>query len=120
NPGSVTPFWVTPTGDSPQTINAPEVGGLMPIACTMTALHMRLYGVSGTAGTDTITVTVYKNRVATTMTVTATNPAAGAFQTLASDTVNTVPFVIGDTFSLGVTQTNAPPAVRVALGLRCQ
>ena len=80
NPANTTPFWVTPTGDSGQTTNAPEVGSLMPIACTMSGLHMRLYGVAGTAGIDTISVTVYKNRAATAMTVSAVNPAANTFR----------------------------------------
>ena len=120
NPANTTPFWVTPNGDSAQTTNAPEVGAVMATACTMTGLHMRLYGVAGTAGIDTVTVTVYKNRAATAMTVNATNPAANTFQALASDTINTVPFAVGDTISLGITQTSGAPALRIAIGMRCQ
>jgi len=120
NPANTTPFWIMPSGDSAQTTNAPEVGAVMPTACTMTGLHMRLYGVAGTAGIDEITATVYKNRAATAMAVSAFNPAANTFQTLASDTTNTVAFAVGDTLSVGVTQSSGAPAVRIAIGMRCQ
>jgi hypothetical protein len=120
NPNNLTPWWTTLSADSIQSTNAPEVGGLMPIACTISALHLKLFGISGTTGADTITVTLFKNRVATAMTVTATNPAAGTFGTLVSDTVNTVSVAVGDTLSLGYTQTDNVPFVRISVGTRCQ
>jgi hypothetical protein len=121
NPNNLTPFWLSPNGGTNQTTSDPEVGGLMPIDCTMTALYMQLYTFSGTASTDSITVTLYKNRVATAMTVNATNPAAGSYlATPVSDTTHTVPVSMGDTVSYGVTQTNNTPIVRIAVGMRCQ
>jgi hypothetical protein len=122
NPLDTVPFWTSLSGDNPtsQTTFSPAVGGAMPIACTFTGLYLRLFGDSGTAGSDTITVTLFKNHLATIMTASATNPAAGTYQTLASDTIHTIPAAVGDTFSIGYVQTNATPAVRIAVGTRCQ
>jgi hypothetical protein len=120
NPNNLTPFWTTLSGDSTQSgALSPEVGAPMPISCTFTGLTLSLFGISGAVGADTVTVTLFKNHLATAMTVSATNPAAGTFQT-ASDTVNTVVVAVGDMISIGYTQSNNAPAVRMGVGTRCQ
>ena len=91
----------------------------MPIACTFTSLLLSLFGVSGTPATEAMTVTLFKNHLATSMTATATNPAAGTFQT-ASDTVNTVSVAVGDTFSIGYTVSSNTAVFRIGVGTRCQ
>ena len=120
NPNNVIPFWTTLNGEATQSgALSPEVGAPIPIACTFTGLYLSLFGVSGTAGTDTITATLWRNRSPTAMTVTATNPTPGTFQT-ASDTLNTIVVAVGDTLSIGYTQSNSAPAVRIGVGTRCQ
>ena len=117
NPNNLTPFWTTLSGDGPQTTNSPEVGAPMPVACTFTSLFVSLYGSSG-AASNTVTVTLFRNRVATNMTCTAIS-STGSVVTC-TDTTHPVAVAVGDTMSLGYNQTNNVPIVRIGVGTRCQ
>ena len=118
NPANTNPFWTTLTGDSVQTTNGPESGSPLPIACTFDTLQVSVVGVSGTGGSDTIAVTLYKNGSATSMTCSTTNPSAGGTNSC-SDTTHTQSFSIGDRVSIGYTQTNSTPIARIGVGTRC-
>ncbi|MFL6374560.1 MAG: hypothetical protein ACJ73D_07850 [Pyrinomonadaceae bacterium] len=119
NPANTTPWWTTLSGDSNQTANSPALGGVIPVACTFDSLVVSAFGVSGTAATDSIGVTLYKNGTATATTVTISNPAAGAIATI-SDNVHTFTVAAGDYVSVGYTQTNSTPIVRIGVGAHCQ
>jgi len=117
NPNNLTPFWTWLNGDSPQTANGPAIGPPMPVACTVTSLNLRLDAI--TAGANSVTVTLYKNGVATAMTASASVSTAPATVT-ASDTLHTVSVAAGDSLSIGYTQTNNVPICRIGVATRCQ
>lgn len=117
NPNNANPFWTWLNGDSIQTANGPSFGPPMPVACSVTALTLRLDAI--TAGANTVTVTLYKNGAATSMTASATISAAGSTVT-ASDTTHTVPVAAGDSLSIGYVQSNFAPIARIGVATRCQ
>jgi hypothetical protein len=117
SPSNLTPFWTCLNGDSIQTLNGPSFGAPMPVAGTITALNLRLDGI--TAGANTVTVTIYKNGTATAMTATANISAAGATVT-ASDTTHTVAVAAGDSLSIGYVQSNSAPIDRIGVSTRFQ
>jgi hypothetical protein len=97
------------------------MGGAMPIACTFSSLTLSLYGVIGTAATNTLNVTLYKNGLPTSMTVSLANPGQGLITT-ATDNIFAHQFsvVVGDFVSIGYTQTSSTSAVRIGVATRCQ
>jgi hypothetical protein len=117
NPNNLTPFWTWLNADSPQTANGPSLGPPMPVAGTFTALNLRLDAI--TAGPNKVTVTLYKNGVATAMTASADISVAGTTVT-ASDTTHTVVAAVGDSISLGYMQTNNAPICRIGVSTRLQ
>jgi hypothetical protein len=119
NTNNLTPFYTTLNGDAIQTTNGGQAGSTLPVGCTFNALYLHLDGI--TAGANTITATMYKNGVATAMTTSAANPAAGAF-VVASDTNPAHFFTVapGDSVSIGYVQTNSAPISRIGVGTRCQ
>jgi len=119
NPANTNPFFLNLSGDSAQTTFSPQfAGGAMPIACTFDRMYITAVGISGTAASDSLSVTLYKNGAATAMSLSFTNPAAGVQSTI-SDTSHPVTAALGDIFSLGITQTNSTPILRVGVGTRC-
>ena len=117
NPNNLTPFWTWLNGDSIQTANGPSLGPPMPVNCTVTSLTLRLDGI--TSGANTVTVTLYKNGVATAMTASATIATAGA-TAIVNDTTHTVSVVAGDSLSIGYVQSNNTPVCRIGVSTRCQ
>jgi hypothetical protein len=117
NPANLTPYWTTLNGDSVQTLNGPQFGAPMPVACTMTSLILRLDAT--TTGNNSVTATLYKNGSATSMTATAVVTTAGN-TVIASDTTHTVPVAVGDSLSIGYVQTNSVPICRIGVSTRAQ
>jgi hypothetical protein len=118
NPNNLTPFWTTLNGDSIQTANGQTFGAPMPVACTITSLTLRLDAINS-AGANLVTVTLYKNGSATTMTASAVVSTAGAFA-IATDTTHTVSVAAGDSLSIGYVQSNNAEVVRIGVATRCQ
>jgi hypothetical protein len=87
-----------------------------PVACTVAALNVGVNNYN-TAATDTTTIKVYKNAVATTMTCSVTTDGNGLGCT---DSTHTFTVVQGDTLALGFTETNSNPFNMVTVGLVCQ
>ena len=92
----------------------------MVLACTFSNLTLSLYTSAGSAGADTIAVTLYKNGSPTLLTTSCSNPAATTTFTICSDTLHTVPVGVGDVIGYGFTQTNNAPTVRMGIGVKCQ
>ena len=117
-----TPFWTTLTGAvQEESTFEGRMGGAMPIACTFNSLTLSLYGVTGAAATNRTGVTLYKNGIPTSMTVSLNNPAVGSIS-IATDSAPTHQFsvAVGDFVSIGYTQTNSTTAVRIGVATRCQ
>jgi hypothetical protein len=91
---------------------------IMPAACTFNALYVS-GTISASAGADTLTVTVFKNGVATALT---TAVAVSTLNTpvTSSDTAHSFSVAAGDTVALQVTQTSTTPVVRMNVSTRCQ
>jgi hypothetical protein len=104
-----------------ESVYAGRIGGAMPISCTFSSLTLSLYGVIGTAGTNTISVTLYKNGLPTPMTVSLSNPGADLIAT-ATDNIVAHQFsvAVGDFVSIGYTQTSSTSVARIGVGTRCQ
>jgi hypothetical protein len=68
-------------------------------------------------GSDTTTITVYKNASATTMTCSVGTDGNGAGCT---DSTHSFSVVQGDSLALGFTETNSNPFNMVTVGLVCQ
>jgi hypothetical protein len=84
-------------------------GTVMGYSGTATGLFIRGYDRSG-AGTNNVTIKVYKNNVLQTMTATIAANAAGGYFT-ASNTVNTFTFSANDNISYVMTQDNPAPII---------
>jgi hypothetical protein len=93
----------------------------MPIACTFKSLTLSLYAVIGAAGANTVGVTLYKNGIATPMTVSLNSPGAESLST-ATDNAAAHQFsvAVGDFISIGYTQSNSNTVVRIGVAARCQ
>lgn len=90
-----------------------------PVACTVAALNVGVNNYNDAAA-DTTTITVYKNRAATSMTCSVfTNgfdiPSAGC-----TDTTDTFNVVQGDMLTIAFKENNASPFNMVTVGLVCQ
>ena len=84
---------------------------------TFDKLLVTLYGSQGT-NTNTVTVTVYKNRANTGMTCSVQN-FTGTYVSC-TDTTHTFSVVPGDAVALGYAQTDNVPVVRIGVGTHCQ
>lgn len=87
-----------------------------PVACTMAALNV---GVNNyySAGSDTTTILVWKNAVATSMTCSVTTNGNRSGCTDSSDTFSVAQ---GDMITFSFVETNANPYNNVTVGLVCQ
>jgi hypothetical protein len=87
-----------------------------PANCTVIALNLGANNYYS-PGSDTSTVTVYKNSVATSMTCSVTVDGNGSS---CADTTHTFAVNGGDTLSLAYSQTNGTPFVQFTSTLICQ
>src|SRR5262249_11939879 len=119
NPGGATLTWFTSVnGESNQTVNAPEYGGVaIPFACTLNALQVSARYISG-SGTNNITVTLIQDGVPTAMSCGFSAKAAVTTYTCSSTT--NVAVSAGDILALRYTQDNSTPIIRIGTGTRCQ
>ena len=114
---NLTPQYVTINGAAASTIYA-LAASVMPVACTFKAMAVNAR-ITATSGTDTVTMTLVKNGVNTTMAATVTVNVIGAtVQTVT--TANPVSVVAGDTVSLLMTHTDFTPAVEILTAVTCQ
>ena len=86
-------------------------------ACTVSALNVGAANFTAPTGVDTITLTVYKNSTATSMTCSTTVNNNGSS---CSDQTHTFTVAGGDILSLGYSETNVNPNVKVTTTLICQ
>jgi Collagen triple helix repeat (20 copies) len=94
------------------------VATIMPAACTFNTLRVAGTITSG-AGPDSLTLTLMKNGVATSLTTSVTVSTSGTTVTN-SDTAHSFTVAAGDTVSIQLTHTNGTPVVRLAVSTRCQ
>jgi hypothetical protein len=100
-----------------QTIGA--VATIMPSACTFNAFYVA-GTITGSVAPDTLTLTVMKNGVATSMTVSMALSVAGTTVVM-TDTSHPFSVVAGDSVAIQVFQTNfTGPLVRVSATTQCQ
>jgi hypothetical protein len=88
----------------------------MPVACTLDVLRVVLTGTGGT-GSNTQTITVYKNGAATALSCSVGSPGTGSSASCSS--TNAVSVVAGDTVALFGSQTSSTPIYRIGTGVRC-
>jgi hypothetical protein len=89
---------------------------VVPAACTVSALNVGANNYYS-AGADTVTIAVFKNSVATSMTcgVTVNNNGNSC-----SDTTHTFAADGGDTLAISFSETNINPYVKVTTTLICK
>ena len=128
--GGSLPRWWTGTGTffttyaSTSAGEEPARGAPMPLACTLNSIS--LYASTNKRGlsdtTDTITLSIYKNNVATGMTCSATSTTTVHQAVGNTCTSNPVSFNVGDTLGLEWTHTNPSGSLstQYGAGLRCQ
>jgi hypothetical protein len=89
----------------------------MPGGCTFNAMYVN-GTLTAAAAANTITITAFKNGVATTM---STSITVSVLNTLVSANTTANPFTVvaGDTVALQVTQTNLVPTVAMNITTRC-
>jgi hypothetical protein len=88
----------------------------MPVACTLDVLRVVLTGTGG-SGSNTQTITVYKNGAATALSCTVASPGIGGSSSCSSTTP--VAVAAGDTVALFGSQTSSSPIYRIGTGVRC-
>ena len=86
-------------------------------ACIVSALNVGAINFTAPTGADTVTLTVYKNSTATSMTCSTTVNNNGSS---CSDQTHTFTVAGGDILSLGYSETNVNPNVKVTTTLICQ
>jgi hypothetical protein len=114
---------------APDTLTSPAAGNnvsiasstegnflVVPAACSVSALNVGANNYYS-AGSDTSTITVYKNSAATSMTCSVTTDGAGSS---CSDTTHTFTVAGGDILSLAYHETNINPYVKLSTTLICQ
>jgi len=92
----------------------------MPVACSVKKITLALYTIAGTAGSTTVTATIFKNGVAQSAnipTVTASRAATGRVVT--NSQTGTISVSVGDVLNVYFTQTSGSPVVRVSAGVTC-
>jgi hypothetical protein len=98
--------------------------GIMPSTCAFDALYVKVTPVNTIGGTltaDTLTVTLYKNQVATQLTVTVTSSTTLFTSVNGSDTnpLHAVSVGPNDEVALGVVGTDGDDVVRMTVTTRC-
>jgi Collagen triple helix repeat (20 copies) len=88
----------------------------MPVACTMSALNVGINNYN-TPASDTTTITVYKNQVASSMTCSGTT---NGNHLACRDTTHVFSVAAGDSISIAFVETNATPFNKVTVSLVCQ
>ena len=114
---------------APDTLTSPAAGNnvsiasstegnfvVVPAGCTVSALNVGANNYYS-AGSDTSTITVYKNSAATSMTCSVTTDGAGSS---CSDTTHTFTVAGGDILSFAYRETNINPYVKLSTTLICQ
>ena len=114
---------------APDTLTSPAAGNnvsiasstegnfaVVPAACTVSALNVGANNYYS-AGSDTSTITVYKNSAATSMSCSVTTDGAGSS---CSDTTHTFTVAGGDILSFAYRETNINPYVKLSTMLICQ
>jgi hypothetical protein len=112
----------------PNTLNSPSAGNnvsisssseanflAVPAACTVSALNVGANNYFE-PGSDTVTIAVYKNSVATGMTCSVTTDNNGSS---CSDTTHTFDVSGGDSLAISFSETNINPFVKVTTTLIC-
>jgi len=89
---------------------------VMPVACTMSALNVGINNYN-TPASDTTTITVYKNQVATAMTCSGTTNGNGLG---CRDTTHLFAVAAGDSISIAFVETNITPYNKITVSLVCQ
>ena len=107
NTSSTATYYVSLNGGILTNAGAQYKGTLMPAACTIKGLYVSVNRQSG-SGSNTITFTIYKNGVATSMTTSVTVTAIGS-AVANSDTFDTFTVAAGDLVSIGISQTSGSP-----------
>jgi hypothetical protein len=87
-----------------------------PTACTMSALKFAVDNYNS-SGSDTTTITVYHNLVATGMSCSVTTNGTSSS---CSDTTNTFSVSAGDSIAISFKETNANPFNMVTVEMVCQ
>jgi Collagen triple helix repeat (20 copies) len=119
NPGTTgTTFFMSPLS-SQSTPTSSAIGTnftAMPVACTMSALNVGINNYSAPAS-DTTTITIYKNQLATAMTCSGTtnNNSSGC-----RDTTHVFSVAAGDSISIAFVETSTIAFNKVTVSLVCQ
>jgi hypothetical protein len=113
SPNSLAQNWTGLNGSSFAIFGAFYRSAIMPVAGTFDALYV-MGTISSGAGSNTVTVTLYKNGSATALTVTITVSAIGTTVT-GNDLVHTISFAAGDQISIGMLQTNTTPVTQLGI-----
>ncbi len=122
NPGtpSITYFFspLSPSGTLPSSTAYSGNSVAMPVGCTISALNV---GVSNNSspGTDSSTVTVWRNGSVTLMTTTV-NTSAGTPSASNEATSPTIVVAGGDTIALAFSETASSPVNQITIELVCQ
>lgn len=118
NPVNAMTWYTSPNGTVNNTLNAPEWAGIaLPFSCTMNALAVTGYAVSGNS-TWVGTVTLMRNGNATALTCALSVDLPGDVMTCASP--QTVAVAPGDVLALRFEQNQFNSLVRLSTGLRCE
>jgi len=128
-PGNILRWWTGPSNfytmyTTTSSGEEPARGAPMPLACNLGTIAMYAStNKRGTSdGTDTITLTVYRNNINTGMTCSATSTTTVHQPGSNTCTSNPVSFNVGDTLGLEWTHSNPSFSLstQYGAGLRCQ
>jgi hypothetical protein len=87
-----------------------------PVACTLSALNVAVNNFQ-TSVSDTTTITVYQNQLATSM---HCSVATDGNKSSCSDTTHTLSISAGDTLSIGFVETNDNPFNAITVQMQCE
>ncbi|MEO6923736.1 MAG: DNRLRE domain-containing protein [Bryocella sp.] len=121
NPGASGSYYLSPLNTLANLAGSTTLGSnfvAMPTACTMGALNVGVNSYSS-AATDTTTMTVYKNTVATTMSCSVTTNSGNSFRSSCQDATHTFTVAGGDNISILFSETNTAPLNKVTVALVC-
>jgi hypothetical protein len=88
----------------------------MPVACTMSALNVGINNYNA-PGSDTTTITIYKNLAATAMTCSGTT---NGNTLVCRDTTHVFSVAAGDSISIAFLETSTIAFNKVTVSLVCQ
>jgi hypothetical protein len=117
-PGATIQQWTGLNGSNFASFGAAYKASIMPVAGTFDALYV-MGTISSAPAANTVTVTLYKNGIATAMTATITVSTTGTTVT-ASDLAHTVSVAAGDYISIGMIQTNGGPPTQLGISTHFQ